>query len=460
MLPYPAYAVGNATALQLGNACVAVACVPALWRSWRRQPLYLYLLLVCPLMLSALAVTASGSSQAPLAFKALMVWAMSLMAVMAAQLHAPRHALAMLTGIALATVLHAAVGLLQVYAFAHDQFPLPGLYVNPSFLSVQDNLDTIARWTKRPFGIFPEPSAMSCSLSPWVVIWVALLGNVVRLRRPAPARHQLLFATAAAGGLALIIVSRSGQAVVTLLAVLFVAGLWLARARGTRGALMGLMLASGVLLPAVLWFAAQSVGDRLGGAGTLGNSSWTERATSLVTGFSLYASGGVQTLLLGLGPGLSSFNLTKTAGLEAVWSVLLGYLYDTGVVGLTAVGLTAIHLVRTWRQSRYEITGAAVFMVWMVGVTLSTRYEQLLPPWLALGFLTVWPQVFVPVARDASAPRAMGRRPQRHNGLPGRVPGWRGAPAAAIASWPAATTTAAAGAGAGGIITGDERSRP
>jgi membrane-associated protease RseP (regulator of RpoE activity) len=41
---------------------------------------------------------------------------------------------------------------------------------------------------------------------------------------------------------------------------------------------------------------------------------------------------------------------------------------------------------------------AAVLFVGLVGVTITTSYEQLLPLWLALGLLTVWPEVLTPTS--------------------------------------------------------------
>ena len=413
MLPYPSYAVGNATAIQIGNLCVVAACLPLLWRSWHGKPFHVYLVLLAPLVVSSLVTGMSGSSQASLALKCTIVWALSLLALTFAQLYGRDYALQMLMGIAAATLLHAVVGVWQIWAFAHDHFPLIGLYINPSFLSVQENAQTIARWTKRPFGLFPEPSAMSASLSPWLLIWIALLMGVLRLRQPLMPIHRALFSAAAAGALVLMIASRSGQTAVTMLAALVLCGLWLIRARATSRTFGLVMLAFGVVLPVVLWFAAQSVADRLGGA-RLGNSSWEERASSIIAAAGMFAGGDVKTLLVGFGPGLTSFAVTQLKGLEALWSISLSYAFDTGFLGIAALTWLAGLLLRNWLKARSDPTFALVAAVWAAGITLTTSYEQLLPLWLALGWLTVWPELIGPaletpqrraVRQNAAVPR-------------------------------------------------------
>ena len=389
--------------MQIGNVVTLAIVLPCLMRSLRGRSLWLYPALLAPLVLATLKVAVAGG-ELGLCFKSVIVWALSCLAMTAVQLRGPRHANELLTGIASATLLHAAVGLWQLYCFAGGVFPMPELYVNPSFLSVQDNASTIARYTQRPFGVFPEPSAMSSSLAPWVLFWAAHLCGLVRLKTEPAVWQRRLYAAAAAGGLGLIILSRSGHAAVTVAAVLAFAAVWLVRSKATGRTYLTLVAACCVVLPAVLWFAAVSLGDRLGGNSELGNSSWEDRSQSLVIGFSMLADGSAATVLFGMGPGLSGPALWNAARLDAVWSVLLAYVYETGIVGAAAAACVGQHLLRVGIRSRGGAPFVAIALVWLVGVTLTTSYEQLLSLWLTLGWLTVWPAVCEPAAAAAPAP--------------------------------------------------------
>ena len=402
-LPYPALAVGNTSALQVGNALVLLLGVPAVLVSWRRRPYWVFPLLAAPLCVSSLKAAVAGQDGLDVSLKTLTTWGVSMMAVLAAQLCAPRHAVRLLTGVAAATLLHAGVGLAQVHSFSRGEFPLAGLYANPSFLSVQDNATVIARYIQRPFGVFPEPSAMAASLAPWVLVLLSLSFGLLRPRAPIDRRLRLLFGAAALGGLGLIIVSRSGHAAPTCLAVVLLVVAWFARARATAATFGAVLVVFGLFLPIVVSLAAVSVGQRLGGKTAFGNSSWGERADSLRIGFDIVAGSGPATILFGTGVGLMSPALKESAGLDAVFSVLLTYVFETGLAGALAAALVAYFLLRVWAASRFDMTFALAAGVWLVGVTVITSYEQLLPLWLMLGWLTVWPAVFAPRGAEARA---------------------------------------------------------
>jgi hypothetical protein len=404
-LPYASITVGNRSALQAGNVLTLLMVLPALLVPWTRRAFWVVPVLLAPLCVSVVKVAASGEGDLALCYKEGIFWALSCLTVLAVQLWAAGFSLELLTGVAAATLLHAAVGAWQWFAFRDGHLPLVELYANPSFLSVQENADTIARYIRRPFGLFPEPSAMSSSLAPWVLFWAAEAGGILHLRRE-PARWQRrLFAAAAAGGLGLIILSQSGHAAVTLAAMAVFAAVWFVRRRATAGAYVAVVFAFAVVLPVVLWFAFDSLSNRLGGASDLGNSSWEDRSTSLVLGLQLWLQD-VPTLVLGTGVGMTSPALQRSAHLEAVWSVLLTYVYETGFVGLIAMAVVGQHLLRAWRANGFGLAFAATFAVWLVGVTVTTSYQQLLPLWLTLGWLCAWPAVCRKVGDDTDEPPA------------------------------------------------------
>lgn len=393
LMPYPAVAVGKYTALQVGDFLVLILAAPALFMSWRRRPFWVFPLLMAPLCVSALKAAMAGQDGLDLCLKSLTVWGVSLAAIVAIQLCAPRYGGELLAGVAAAVLVHSGIGLWQLYSFGHGELPLVDLYVNPSFLSVQDNATTIARYVQRPFGLFPEPSAMAASLAPWVLILFSLSFELIDLKSPIGRIRRVYFGVAALAGLGLIIVSRSGHAATTSLGVVALVAVWFARARANSRTFLVVVAVFGVFLPIVLFLAAESVGERLGGKTSFGNSSWGERADSLMNGFELVASSGMATHLFGTGVGLMSPMITAATGLSAVFSVLLTYLFETGVVGGIAVAWVGYFLLRVWGTSRFDMTFALVAVVWLAGITVITSYEQLLPLWLTLGWLTVWPQI-------------------------------------------------------------------
>ncbi len=395
-MPYPAVGIGSNTAIQLGTVLTLLMALPIFAATWHRRPYWIYPLILAPLFISTFKAALTGGGDPGLCFKSISLTATSCLTLVAVQLHAPRFARQLLTGVAVAMILHAAVGMWQLYAFSHGQFPFAWLYVNRSFLSVQDYATSIARYTQRPFGIFPEPSAMSSSLAPFVLLWMAQLCGLVQMKQETAKWQRILFTVAALGGLGLIIVSRSGHAAVTVAAVALFAGIWFLRCRATLRTYLAITLVFGMVLPVMLWLAAISLSDRLGGNSNLGNSSWEERTASLQAGYDLMANGGVATQLFGFGAGLASPALWNAARLEAVFSVLLTYVYETGFVGVLAVCCIGQYLLRVWRWQRFDVAFAAISLVWLVGITVTTSYDQLLPIWFALGWLSVWPSIFLP----------------------------------------------------------------
>jgi hypothetical protein len=402
-LPYPAIPAGNNSAIQFGTLLTLVLLVPVAMTAWKRKPFYLALVILIPLVLSAAKVALTGQVGLDISLKTLLNWTLPLLTLLPAQFYAPRRLMPMLTGIAAATILHVAVGCWQEYVFLNGgELPLLSLYVNPSFYSVPEQANDIVRYIQRPFGLFSEPSAMSSSLAPWVLLWIAELCGLIRFPSK-PARWQRwLFNAATVGGLLLIISSRSGHAMVTLAVVILFGALWLKKARATPRNFMATLAVFGVVLPLAIWLTVLALGNRVAEATGM-NQSWQDRSNSLIDGLRLWLGTDLPTVVFGMGVGLSAQALTEHAGLEAVWSVLLTYIYEAGVVGAIALAWVGHYLWRAWRASGMNLVFAAIFFVWLVGVTVTTSYNQLLPIWLALGLFTVWPKVF-------PAPEATRRR--------------------------------------------------
>src|SRR5689334_18280713 len=69
LMPYPAVAVGNYTALQIGNFLVVLLAAPVLFMPWHRRPLWVFPLLMAPLCFSALKAAIAGQDALDLCLK-------------------------------------------------------------------------------------------------------------------------------------------------------------------------------------------------------------------------------------------------------------------------------------------------------------------------------------------------------------------------------------------------------
>jgi hypothetical protein len=398
-MPYPGLPIGNNTSIQPGDFVSLLLVLPCFAVSWKGRPYQMAPLLMIPIALSLFKVALFDGANLELSMKSLIHTAFCGVALVAVQHAAPRNGLRLLTGIAVATIVHVLVGAWQVWGFAHGQFPLAWIYVNPSYLSVQDNIESIVRYVRRPFGLFPEPSAMSSSLSPWALFFLAEGFGLVQLRETVTRGHRILFISAGLGAIWLIIASRSGQSAITLTALLALGVAWALRCRADVRTYLAIFLVFCVGLPLLAWLGANALSERLGAHG-VADDSWQSRAASLRVGFWLWADGGFLTWIFGMGPGLSSAAMYRTARLEAVWSVLLPYTYQTGLLGACAVVWTSRSLLRVWRLTRFSTAYALILLVWLVGVTVTTSYGQLIALWVALGWLTVWPSMVAPAGAN------------------------------------------------------------
>jgi len=404
-LPYPAISAGNNTAVQMGTLLTLAMVLPVFLTSWKRRPFYLFPLLLLPLCTSMVKVAILQQPGLETSIKTAITTALPCLTLLPVMLYAPRYSMQIMTGIATATILHVLVGCWQEYVFlTGGEFPLLFIYVNPSFLSVAEQARDFVRYEQRPFGLFPEPSAMASSLAPWVLIWMAEMCGLIRFASRPSRLQRSLYRIAALAGLALIISSRSGHAMATLAAVLLFGVAWAMRARASVRNYLAIVTVFGIVLPLTIWLTVLALGDRVDEASGM-NQSWQDRSDSLIFGFKIWIENGWRTLLFGIGVGQSAGELESQYGLDAVWSVLLTYLYETGIIGGLVITWIGVYLGRVWRACNFNIVFVAVTLVWLVGITITTSYGQLLPIWLTLGFLVVWPHVFTASSQKGNRDR-------------------------------------------------------
>jgi len=392
-VPYPALSIGSNTGLQLGDVLSVLFALPLLFMSWRGKPYYLFGLILLPLCISGTKAAILLEPGVDNCVKSAVAESIFLVTLLAAQMALPAYFLEVLVGIAAAAMFHDVIGFWQMYVFANGgDLPLKFLYENPSFLEVQDRAQAIIHYEQRPFGLFPEPSAMSSSLSPWVLLWIAEFLGLIKFTVRAVRWQRILFATAAVSSLLLIILSRSGHAMVTIAAASMFGLLWMKRARASMRSYLAVAAVIGIILPALAVLTYLAVGSRVSEfTGT--NDSWQDRAQSLLVGFQIWTQNGPSTFLFGTGSGLISEMVVAKSGLEAVFSVLLSYIYENGIPALLVIGWIATYLARIWRSTRFSLVYAGIVFGWVVGITLTTSYLQLLPIWFALGLFTIWPTV-------------------------------------------------------------------
>jgi hypothetical protein len=408
--PYPALALGGNTGLQVSHA-LSLAGAPLLCGRAPGRPLLALLLLLSAVYLSGFANLLAGEvASVDVLPKEAVALTLALSVLWPSDWAARRGTFAaVLRAAALAMLVHAAIGLYQVYSFAHDEFPLLWLYRNPSFKSMESWSGIYARYIKRPCGLFPEPSAMGASLGPWLVLLSGLVLDP-RLGRGLGWRGGRLAVSALGAGFALLALSRSGSAFPTMGAVLAV---WAASTlrgpvrRGVGRRVVSLLVLAGVVLG--LGYAAVRLGQ---GFGSRVESSWGLRWLSIRAG--LAASTEPFGLLFGVGPGQSTpvlrrhlawVPLPEDQDELAVFSLAVSYYMENGLIGLLAM-LGALGLaVRAIARSDAVVLGLAALGTWLVGTVAVTSYLPLSAIWLFLGTLLLWDHLF---PRPAAAVRPDG----------------------------------------------------
>ncbi|MFO0910436.1 MAG: hypothetical protein U0794_19180 [Isosphaeraceae bacterium] len=393
--PYPAITVGSNNGLQFGQILAFAAVVGLVCRPPDRS-FFALLALLGPLYLSAFLNSCRATTVEPsVLLKEAIATTSSLWILWPAgwlATHARfRDAL---TLAALATIVHALLGLYQMHAFANEEFPLLWLYRNPSFKDMAEWAPIYARYIQRPCGLFPEPSAMAAALGPWLVLLVGrLAGKLPGLGMSR--REAWITALAVIGGFFLMAVSRSGSVVAViggaLLALLGRSG----SSNRQRGlTLLALVVASLGVVGFVAAQVSSSLDERI-------ESSWGLRGQSIVAAM----TGNTEplTLVFGIGAGQSSpaikrlmsgVAITEEQGEVAVWSLAASYYMDNGLVGGVALAVVLGAAVRAVLNSAAVAMGLGALLAWLVAVTVTTSYLALPPVWLFLGVALSWNRVF------------------------------------------------------------------
>jgi hypothetical protein len=266
---------------------------------------------------------------------------------------------------------------------------------------------TFARYNKRPFGLFPEPSAMAASLGPWLVLVAGLLLEP-RLRRAIGFDRPWRARAALVGGSSLIVASRSGFMGIYFLSI-FLLLLDNLRKAALRYEVPKMLALIGL-------FAAALVGGVYATCQLTANlddkvdSSWGYRYASIR--MALTSNTDALNLLIGFGPGQSAPILEKTwtgpsydeeFGNLAVFSLAARHFMEMGLVGTLALAIVLGMVLRSILRSAAVPLGLSALLSWLVAVALTTSYMPLSAIWLFLGAMLSWDDLF-PVTDPFAGP--------------------------------------------------------
>jgi hypothetical protein len=417
--PNPAIPISGEMGVQF-NQLLALALVPLIFL---RRPPMLHLMLVV-LLLSMIVICgfagliSSTAMHADLAVKMFVLIMLALVVMIPAGYYAKRPNLGMITlGASLAILIHALVGLYQIQSFQNSVFPLPWIYNNPSFASTAAVSETYAVYIRRPFGAFPEPSAMGASIGPWLTILLGLLlrgefsGSLQRLQRWVTIVAIVL-------GTFLMFESRSGYTALWLATMLPLL-LYYPFVKSRPGWPRIVMVFSGSLLGvAALILSWNYVNSNLNQGNMSSNDSWSARQQSIVIALTL-PSRDPMHFLFGLGPGQAAsylqagsasdllptwYETTETQDIVTIWSVLGTFYLENGLTALIVIGVI-LFLVNhaIWRSSA-RLIGYCTFVAWILGATIATSYIPLSPIWMCLALLLVWDRLFDPAVEPKDLP--------------------------------------------------------
>jgi hypothetical protein len=370
--PYPAVTqIGNTTGIQISDLLVWIILVLTLPTVLQSTSSRAYAFLVMPIFISLGALTFfSGTGDPGLGIRVTITTALSLLMLPAAgSLMQHARAECLVPPVSMAICIHAIVGVWQNQAFASGTFPLSWIFKNASFANLQTIDTSYALYVARPFGLFPEPSAMAAALGPWVLflLWYGLKPTV---------KWRVRALVGAASGTLLILLSQSIYAIF-LLPCLFLILVLHRRTSIRRLSVLELLAWALSGLGAIL-FPIISAG-RLNAT----NDSTLGRWSSLIEGIRLPFSN-LLSVFFGVGPGQSANALAaQHSSQAAIYSVVVSAFAEGGLIAL--IGMICVWIMCLERQPagfKYIFLFA-----WVAGIAFSTSYISLGPVWLFLAMI-------------------------------------------------------------------------
>jgi hypothetical protein len=371
--PYPAVVqLGNTFGVQISNLIAPIIILLALPMVLAARSTRAYVVLVIPMLVSLAALAyLSGRGDTGVAIRttaSAMIGLLILPAVGALMRQARIQWL--VTPVSLAICIHALVGVWQYLVFPGGVFPLRAIFQNASFANLQTITTSYALYVTRPFGLFPEPSAMAAAVGPWVLflLWYGLRPSV-------QGRKKALFGCSA--GTVLILLSQSIYAVFLLPGGFLI--LLFHRRTSTRKTSVLEVLAWALAAVGAVMFPILSAGR----IDFNTNHSTQGRLTSLMEGIS-QAFNSSLTVLVGVGPGQSGNAVAAQAGgVTAIYSVVVMVFAEGGLIALIAM----IYVGRMCLAGRRHGYAYVFMFAWVAGIAFSTSYISLCSIWVFLGMM-------------------------------------------------------------------------
>jgi hypothetical protein len=371
--PYPAVAqFGNTFGVQMTDVITPIIIFLALPMVLRAKSTSAYFVLVVPILISLGALTFFGWRGDVGVGIRTTVAAMSALLILPAAGGLMRNARIqwLITPVSLAICIHALVGLWQYRVFSQGVFPFRAIFQNASFHDLQNISTSYALYVSRPFGLFPEPSAMAAAVGPWVLflLWYGL---------PSDAKGHLKALIGAAAGTLLILLSQSIYAVFLLPCAFLI--LLLHRRTSLRKTSVLEILAWCLAGFGAAMFPLLSAGR----IDISTNNSAQGRLTSLIEGM-WQPFNNALTLLVGVGPGQSGGALGgNLTGIGAIYSVIVTSFAEGGFIALIAM-IYVWHMVLQGRRRGYVYV---LLAGWVAGVAFTTSYISLSSIWLFLAMM-------------------------------------------------------------------------
>lgn len=370
--PYPAIMhFGNGGGVQISQILTVIILLYTVPWVLQARSMLAFLSLVVPLYVSlgALAFFSRGDVDLSIRATVLVTLVLSILPVGGGLM---RHARPewLITPVSAAMCIHATVGVWQYRAFSQGTFPLLWIFQNPSFADLQNISKSYALYVARPFGLFPEPSAMAAAVGPWILflLWYGL--------KPG-GKAQIVALVGAVAGSSLILLSQSIYAVF-LLPCAFMILLMHRRSSARRMSVFETLIWGLCALGAILFpiLSSTRIDIRT-------NASTQGRISSLVEGIGLPLNG-ISSILFGVGPGQSFRVLGLSHGdVTAIYSVVVSAFAEGGLIAF--VGMACVTLM--WVKKPSSGYRHVFLLAWVAGIAFSTSYASLESIWLFLAMM-------------------------------------------------------------------------